>query len=189
MFPQPPSPMPLLAPIPAPPASSDAVRRSMLGNRRVDTKPEVQLRSLLHRAGLRFRKDRLIRLGARRVRPDVVFGRQRVAVFMDGCFWHRCPEHGTMPSTNHAYWLAKFQTNIARDERNNAALMDEGWRVIRIWEHEVLDADLAQHAVSRVVSAVRGHDASSATDAMRPDVRRVDLAPTDMKQEIVGYAA
>ena len=100
----------------------------MLGNRRVDTKPEVQLRSLLHRAGLRFRKDSLIRLGARRVRPDVVFGRQRVAVFMDGCFWHRCPEHGTMPSTNHAYWLAKFQTNIARDERNNAALKDEGWR-------------------------------------------------------------
>ena len=161
----------------------------MLGNRRVDTKPEVLLRSLLHRAGLRFRKDRLIRLGARRVRPDVVFGRQRVAVFMDGCFWHRCPEHGTMPATNHAYWLAKFQTNIARDERNNAALKDEGWRVIRIWEHEVLDPDLAQHAVSRVVATVRGHDASLEHDGTFVVEHRAEPVSAGRSQEVVAYAA
>ena len=128
----------------------------MLGNRRVDTKPEVLLRSMLHRAGLRFRKDWLIPLSPRGVRADVVFPRQRVAVFMDGCYWHRCPEHGTMPQTNHDYWRAKFQMNIARDLRVNVSLADEGWQVIRIWEHEVLDDDLAEHAVSRVVSAVRG---------------------------------
>ena len=161
----------------------------MLGNRRVDTKPEVLLRSLLHRAGLRFRKDRLIRLGVRRVRPDVVFGRQRVAVFMDGCFWHRCPEHGTMPATNHTYWLAKFQTNIARDARNNAALKDEGWRVIRIWEHEVLDPDLAQHAVSRVVSVVRGHDVSPEHHHAFAAKRRAEPVSAGRRQEVVAYAA
>ena len=143
------------AAITPPPASSPAVRRSMLGNRRVDTQPEVLLRQLLHRAGLRFRKDRLIPLKPRGVRVDVVFPRQRVAVFMDGCYWHRCPEHGTMPATNHEYWRAKFETNMARDARNNAELARDGWRVIRIWEHEVLDDDLAAHAVSRVLSAVR----------------------------------
>ena len=141
--------------IPPPPASSDAVRRSMLGNRRVDTAPEVRLRSLLHRAGLRFRKDRLIPLAPRGVRADVVFAKQRVAVFMDGCYWHRCPEHGTMPATNHDYWRRKFEGNIQRDLRNNAALADDGWRVIRIWEHEVKDDDLVTHAVGRVLSAVR----------------------------------
>ena len=139
----------------APPASSPAVRRSMLGNRRVDTRPEVLLRQLLHRAGLRFRKDRLIPLSPRGVRVDVVFPRQRVAVFIDGCYWHRCPEHGTMPSTNRDYWRAKFETNMARDARNNAELARDGWRVIRIWEHEVLDVELADHAVSRVRDAVR----------------------------------
>ena len=128
------------------------------------TKPEVLLRSMLHRAGLRFRKDRLIPLSPRGVRADVVFPRQRVAVFMDGCYWHRCPEHGTMPMTNHEYWLAKFQMNIARDARHNASLADRGWRVIRIWEHELLDQDLAELAVSRVASAVRGRGSEAPSE-------------------------
>lgn len=186
----------------------------MLGNRRVDTKPEVLLRSMLHRAGLRFRKDRLIPLSPRGVRADVVFPRQRVAVFMDGCYWHRCPEHGTMPLTNHEYWRAKFQMNIARDARHNVALADRGWRVIRIWEHEVLDDDLAGHAVSRVVSAVRGVSdpegpselVSAVEDAIAPNPvcdsevsfetgnafaadRCVDVVPLVSNEEVVGYAA
>ena len=80
----------------------------MLSNRRVDTKPERQLRSHLHRNGLRFRKDFLIRAEALSVRADVVFPARKVAVFVDGCFWHQCPEHATMPRTNRDFWEPKL---------------------------------------------------------------------------------
>jgi len=66
----------------------------------------------------------------------VVFPRQRVAVFVDGCFWHRCPEHGTSPRANNDYWTAKLDRNVARDRRNNEALVAAGWTVLRVWEHE-----------------------------------------------------
>jgi DNA mismatch endonuclease, patch repair protein len=83
--------------------SSPGARAVMRGNRRVDTRPERQVRSLLHARGYRFRKDHLIEVPGARVRPDVVFTRHRVAVFIDGCFWHRCPEHGTSPRANSHY--------------------------------------------------------------------------------------
>ncbi len=140
--------------IAAPPATNAATRRSMQSNRRADTKPEVLLRSLLHRAGLRFRKDKYIKLEPRGVKVDVVFSKARVAVFMDGCFWHRCPEHGTMPTRNHEYWRAKFQRNIERDQRTNKELRRLGWTVLRVWEHEVVDSDLADHAVSQIKEIV-----------------------------------
>jgi DNA mismatch endonuclease (patch repair protein) len=121
----------------------------MLGNRRRDTKPEVALRSALHAAGLRFRKDYRLDLGDVRVRPDIVFTRAKVAVFVDGCFWHCCPKHGTQPSRNSDYWAPKLARNVQRDREQDGALVAHGWRVIRIWEHEHLD-----DAVQRVMYVV-----------------------------------
>lgn len=120
----------------------------MLGNRRVNTKPEVALRSGLHAAGLRFRKDFRVDLGTVKSRPDIVFTRAKVAVFVDGCFWHSCSVHGTQPSRNPDYWLPKLARNVERDREHDAALADHGWRVVRIWEHKPLDK-----AVQQVVDA------------------------------------
>ena len=120
----------------APPPSSPAVRAVMVGNRQRDTLPERTLRSLLHAAGLRYRVDYPVRPDdGRPVRPDICFTRARVAVFVDGCFWHGCPEHGRRPATNSAYWLAKIERNRARDVRDTRRLQQGGWRVVRIWEH------------------------------------------------------
>ena len=127
----------------------------MMSNRRTDTKPEIAFRSMLHRAGLRFRKDRYIKFERRGVKVDVVFPTAMVALFIDGCFWHRCPEHATMPTRNHDYWSAKFQRNMDRDRSNDRNLQEMGWQVIRVWEHEVKEQELAEHAVLRVTSAVR----------------------------------
>ena len=123
----------------------------MLGNRRSDTRPEMALRSALHRAGLRFRKDVRSDLGDMRARPDVVFSRAKVAVFLDGCFWHSCPDHATRPTRNAEYWAPKFARNSERDRQQNAALGAHGWTVIRIWEH--VPVDQAVRAVSEAVRA------------------------------------
>lgn len=136
------------APAPSTPRSASAgVRRSMQGNRRKDTKPEVALRSALHRRGLRFRKDYRMDLAGARVRPDVVFTRRRVAVFVDGCFWHGCPIHFVPPKSNGWYWEPKLRRNRERDELAVRALAAAGWQVVRIWEHvgiaEAVDAVLA----------------------------------------------
>jgi DNA mismatch endonuclease (patch repair protein) len=109
----------------------------MRSNRRTGTKPEVRLRSALHGMGLRFRKDYPIRTAARLVRPDVVFTRARVAVFVDGCFWHACSSHGTKPKSNTWYWGPKLERNVERDREVDAALSADGWDVVRVWEHEV----------------------------------------------------
>lgn len=109
---------------PVPEASSETIRASMKSNRRVDTKPEALIRSILHRRGCRFRKDMLLKYEGGQVRPDIVFTRQRVAVFIDGCFWHMCPEHGHIPKSNVKYWKAKLvgsQTNfVGRGTEQNA---------------------------------------------------------------------
>jgi DNA mismatch endonuclease (patch repair protein) len=132
-----------------PQPTSAAASAVMRGNRRRDTRPEVLLRSLLHARGYRFRKDLAITVGGGRVRPDVVFTRQRVAVFVDGCFWHGCPDHGTSPRANSWYWAAKLRGNQERDRRVDSWLREARWVVIRIWEHE----DPA-HAVARIVAAL-----------------------------------
>lgn len=108
----------------------------MEANRSRDTRPEVLLRSALHRAGLRFRKNLRVKARSVSVRVDVVFPRRRVAVFIDGCFWHGCPEHLTWPKANADWWRAKIERNVTRDQRVDAALADAGWTVIRVWEHE-----------------------------------------------------
>lgn len=115
--------------------TSPAVTAVMRGNRSLDTKPEIAIRSLLHRSGYRFRKHRALLADGVRVRPDLVFGPATVAVFIDGCFWHGCPIHGRKPAVNQHYWEPKLERNLRRDERVTKALVESGWTVLRIWEH------------------------------------------------------
>lgn len=129
-------------------ASSESVRKSMKANRSRDTKPELRLRSELHRRGLRYFVDRAPVKGVRR-RADLVFPRKKIAVFIDGCFWHGCPEHFTVAETNAEYWAAKVARNRARDLDTNEKLESVGWLVVRIWEHEPLIA--AAERVERTV--------------------------------------
>ncbi|MFI7618274.1 very short patch repair endonuclease [Nonomuraea terrae] len=117
-------------------ASSEAVRRRMQRQRTRDTGPEMAVRRLLHKSGLRYRVDIAPLAGLRR-RADIVFGSARVAVFIDGCFWHGCPEHGMRAThVNSSYWSAKVVRNQARDESTDEYLKAAGWDVIRVWEHE-----------------------------------------------------
>lgn len=122
--------------------------------RRRDTEPERLLRSELHRRGLRFRVDRKV-LPELRSRPDIVFGPSRVAVFVDGCFWHRCPEHGTIPKNNREWWIEKLDANVARDRRTDRQLADADWQVVRIWEHA--DVTAAADEVERAVRQRRSY--------------------------------
>ncbi|MCU1676536.1 MAG: very short patch repair endonuclease [Frankiales bacterium] len=128
--------------------TSEAVSRRMARTGRRDTAPELALRSELHRRGLRFRVDFPPIRGVRR-RADVVFTRKRVAVFVDGCFWHSCPLHGTWPKKNRAWWREKIEANVRRDRDTNERLMEAGWSVVRVWEHET-----SQNAADRVVKAL-----------------------------------
>lgn len=139
----------MIAATPAGPiASSEAVRLRFEGQGRRDTLPELRLRRELHRRGLRYRVDRAVP-GLARVRPDLLFSRARVAVFVDGCFWHSCDEHAHLPKSNTAWWLAKLEANVLRDRRADARLDALGWRVLRVWEHEdpVAAADRVEHLV------------------------------------------
>lgn len=136
---------------PYPMPSSDAVSVRMRANRRRDTRPETALRSALHALGLRYRVDFPIRLPGRRpVRPDIVFTRARVCIFVDGCFWHCCPIHGVEPTRNVDYWGPKLARNVARDRAVDAALADDGWTVLRIWEHD--DPGSAAAVIADLVS-------------------------------------
>ena len=123
-------------PLPYPEPTDPAVSKRMKRNRRRDSRAELALRSELHRRGLRFRVDMRLRASGRLIRPDVVFTRARLTIFVDGCFWHCCPEHSNMPRANTAYWKPKLARNVARDRAVDAALAAEGWRVLRAWEHE-----------------------------------------------------
>lgn len=145
-------------------ASTPGRRRIMQGNRRRDTSPELAVRRLLHARGLRFRVDYGLPFDRRR-KADVVFTRQRVAVFVDGCFWHGCPEHYRAPATNAGYWSAKVAANEARDRDTEARLQALGWLVLRFWEHE--PAELVADAVASAVAERR-------TTRPRPSVGSVD---------------
>jgi DNA mismatch endonuclease, patch repair protein len=122
----------------------------MLGNRKRDTRAELKIRTALHSRGLRYYVNRRIGKGSRAPRADIVFPRTRTAIFIDGCFWHKCPEHGTDPETNSAYWSAKLARNVERDREHDLILEELGWTVIRIWEHEDPDA-----AADRIVQHLR----------------------------------
>ena len=116
-------------------ASSAGVRRSMQSNGPRDTSLEVAVRSALHQAGYRFRKH-VRPIPEFRCEPDIVFTSRRVVVFLDGCYWHSCPEHATFPKTNESWWRAKLARNVERDRGNDRALIAHGWTVVRVWEHE-----------------------------------------------------
>ena len=118
---------------PAP--SSEAALKRMKAAKPRDTAPEKALRSALHRRGLRFRIDERPVKDLNR-RADIVFRSAKVAVFVDGCFWHGCPIHGTQAKANAEFWKNKFEQNKARDLDTNEQLEKAGWRVVRVWEHE-----------------------------------------------------
>jgi DNA mismatch endonuclease (patch repair protein) len=156
-----------MAASPAP--SSLCARQTMRANRRTDTAPELALRSELHRLGLRFRKDLRLKLGGASVRPDIVFTRAKVAVFVDGCFWHSCPEHGQMPKANRNYWESKLDRNVERDRSNDAALIEAGWMVLRFFEHV---------PAGEAAAVVRDAVSSKASEISIPgDGRRRDRGP------------
>lgn len=121
----------LVDPVP----SSELVRLRMQNTKQRDTPREMALRQALHARGLRYRVDRPIP-GVTRGRPDLLFPTEKVAVFVDGCFWHSCPEHSTVPRSNKAWWVAKLEANVERDRRHTEELRSAGWEVIRFWEHE-----------------------------------------------------
>ncbi len=132
------------------PFTADAGRAAnMRGNRRADTKPELALRAALHAKGYRYRKDFRLDLPLRRVRPDIAFTSRKVAVFVDGCFWHACPDHGSKPKNNDWYWSPKLARNVERDRAADEALTQAGWTVVRLWEHVPLT-----EAIDAVVAAV-----------------------------------
>lgn len=122
--------------VPAHPGSSSTVvSRRMRGAKRRDTAAELALRRVLHARGLRYRVAFPVP-GQRRRTIDVAFTRAKVAVFVDGCFWHGCPEHGTRPQANSDWWSTKLAANQARDRDTDRLLGELGWTVIRVWEHE-----------------------------------------------------
>jgi DNA mismatch endonuclease (patch repair protein) len=113
-----------------------------------NTAIEVEVRRELYRRGYRYRLHPRLK-DITRARPDFIFPRARVAVFVDGCFWHRCPRHGTLPKANHRWWAAKLRANMRRDRQHNRELVAAGWRVVRVWEHETIQA-----AAQRVEEAI-----------------------------------
>ena len=127
-----------------------------------DTAPEMAIRRRLHAAGLRYRVDFSPVPGLRR-RADIVFTRRKVAVFVDGCFWHGCPEHASTPTANQEWWEEKLARNVERDADTNQALGDAGWTVVRIWEHED-----PQSATDRVTAALSGETKLDGGGALAP---------------------
>lgn len=131
-------------------ASSANVRKSMQSNRSRDTQPELAVRRLLHARGLRYRVNARPLKDVRRT-ADIVFGPSQVAVFIDGCFWHACPDHYAEPKSNVDFWKPKISGNAQRDLETNDRLRAEGWTVLRFWTHETA-ADIAQVIESEVLS-------------------------------------
>ncbi len=123
----------------------------MLANRPTDSAPEVALVRALNRLGLRYRRHVLLPAQPRAIRVDLVFARSKIAVFVDGCFWHACPKHATWPRRHGRWWQLKLAENVARDRRQTAALRGAGWRVLRIWAHQKPAA-----AAARVLRALAG---------------------------------
>jgi DNA mismatch endonuclease (patch repair protein) len=158
--PEPPKPGPLATrpgfrvstdyPYPSTPHASAIMR----ANPSKDTGPELRLRSSLHASGLRYRTNYSIRADERRpILVDVAFTKLRLAVFVDGCFWHACPAHGTMPKANFDYWSQKLSRTLERDRETTARLERAGWTVLRFWEHQ--EPCEARDRISEMVATLR----------------------------------
>lgn len=117
---------------------------------RRDTRPELEIRRELHARGLRYRVD-VSPVPSLRGRADILFRPARVAVYVDGCFWHSCPDHGVLPKGNRDWWREKLAATVRRDRTTDSALAELGWRVVRVWEHEDPVA-----AADRIEAALRG---------------------------------
>lgn len=133
-------------------ASSPVARRRMQRQRTVNTGPELAVRKELHRRGLRYRVNMRPDPRLRR-KADIVFLRAHVAVFIDGCFWHNCPDHGSMPRVNQGYWEPKLARNAERDAETDLYLAESGWTVVRVWEHE--DPSAAADRIEGVLRTLR----------------------------------
>ena len=133
-------------------ASSLNSRRTMLSTKGRDTQPERAIRSAAHRLGLRFRVSAQPLPQLRRS-ADLVFRRERLAVFVDGCFWHSCPVHGNQPAANSTFWREKLARNAERDRDTDNQLRAAGWTALRVWEHE--DATVAARRVAEAVELLR----------------------------------
>lgn len=114
--------------------------------RSTETKMEILVRSELHKRGYRFRKNVKRLIG----RPDIVFPKYKVVVFLDSCFWHMCPYHSNIPKTNKLYWLPKLQRNKARAKEVNKKLRKDGWMVLRLWEHQI-NNDI-EKSINKIIS-------------------------------------
>jgi DNA mismatch endonuclease (patch repair protein) len=143
-----------------PDPTDEAARRKMMANSRGrDTAIELALRRELHARGLRFRVGAAVRVPGRKraIRPDVVWSGLRLAVFLDGCFWHACPVCGRAPKSNVDYWGPKLARNVERDAAQAAAMREAGWTVLRFYEHDLRnDLALVADLVHVSVRALRG---------------------------------
>lgn len=156
-------------------ALSEGVRRSMRSNKGRDTKPELRIRSAVHALGMRYYVNTRPLPNFRRT-ADLVFTRARIAVFVDGCFWHGCPEHHSVAKTNANYWARKVRENRLRDADTDRVLSEAGWVVVRIWEHEPVESAAkriyeswveatGRHGRSFRLGSVGPADSKSGTDA------------------------
>lgn len=170
---------------------ADAVLRSLLMGRirGKHTDPELRLRRLLWAEGLRYRLHRRVE----GLRPDLVFGRARLAVFIDGCFWHGCPDHYVCPRSREEFWGAKLSGNVARDRKQTLLLEAAGWQVVHVWEHSLYED--ASAVVRSIVSALRSKPRAKAewrvvrVEALTADgryERRIleDLRKPDRRREV-----
>lgn len=132
--------------------SSAAASRRMAKVRQKGTAPEIAMRRQLYRIGLRYRVNYEVLKKPRRV-ADLAFPRLKIAVFIDGCFWHGCPEHASWPKQNAEFWRQKIEANRLRDRDTNERLRNEGWKVLRFWEHE--SPNVAAEAIAEVVASTR----------------------------------
>ncbi|MHC3463663.1 very short patch repair endonuclease [Streptomyces flavovirens] len=139
-----------------PKPSSPSISARMSRQARRDTVPEVAVRKLLHASGYRYRLNERVPHMPRRT-IDIAFTRAKIAVFLDGCFWHGCPDHATQPKANADWWRRKLDTNMARDAETTAHLVAEGWTVLRFWEHQppIEVAKVVEEAVDRERAARR----------------------------------
>ena len=142
-------------------ASSPLARKVMQGNRSRDTAPEMAVRRLLHAAGFRYRVSVRPEPGLRRT-ADIVFTRRKIAVFIDGCYWHGCPEHCQLTSSNYDYWLKKIDGNRHRDSQTNVYLRSAGWTVLRYWEHVP-----AEDVFAEIVGTLEQQERRAAASSVR----------------------
>lgn len=150
------------------PAASTSKR--MAATRPRDNPRELAVRSALHRLGLRYRVHQRLIPGSSRT-ADLVFHRYRLAVFLDGCFWHGCPVHGTFPKTNADWWQKKIEMNKERDRSTNAILRAAGWNVLRIWEHVSVD----ETVLLITVELARISDPAHCVDSTSIDIERKEV--------------